>query len=63
MGRTLGVPVTVRHEGETEEYIEFRSVDGAMRDRFGFEPSIRFEDGLKKLHAFLEQEGRSVRAT
>ena len=27
MARTLGVDVTVRHEGETEEYIQFRSVD------------------------------------
>jgi UDP-glucose 4-epimerase len=56
MARTLGVDVTVRHEGETEEYIRFHSVDQAMRDRFGIAPAISFEDGLRRLVKFLEQE-------
>ena len=54
MGRVLNVPVTVRHEGTVPEYIEFRSVDGTMRDRFGITPSIAFDEGLRRLQAFFE---------
>lgn len=53
MARALGVEVTVRHAGEVPEYIEFRSVDRTMRERFGFTPRVAFEDGLRRLHAFL----------
>src|SRR4029077_20274059 len=56
MARTLGVVVTVRHEGETEEYIRFHSVDRAMRDQFGVAPAIDFDDGLRRLTAFFERE-------
>ncbi len=56
MARTLGVDVTIRHQGETEEYILFRSVDRAMRDRFGVAPAITFDDGLRRLAEFLERE-------
>jgi UDP-glucose 4-epimerase len=56
MARALGVDVAIRHEGKTEEFIQFRSVDSAMRDRFGFTPSIAFDDGLRRLAAFVEQE-------
>ena len=56
MARTLGVDVTVRHQGESEEYIRFHSVDTTMRDRFGFAPTIAFDDGLRRLAAFFEQE-------
>jgi len=56
MARTLGVEVVLRHQGETEEYIQFHSVDRAMRDRFGFAPSISFEDGVRRLAAFFERE-------
>jgi UDP-glucose 4-epimerase len=56
MARTLGVDVTVRHEGATEEYIEFRSVDRTMRDRFGVAPAISFDDGLRRLVDFFERE-------
>jgi nucleoside-diphosphate-sugar epimerase len=56
MARTLAVDVSVRHQGETEEYIQFRSVDSTMRDRFGFVPAIAFDDGLRRLAGFLEQE-------
>jgi hypothetical protein len=31
-------------------------VDTAMRDRFGFAPTIAFDDGLRRLVAFFEQE-------
>ena len=53
MARVLGVEVRVRHEGKTEEYITFRSVDRALRDRFGVVPSVTFEAGLERLHAFF----------
>ena len=55
MASTLGVDVTIRHEGTVAEYIEFRSADTAMRDRFGMAPTISFADGLERLSAFLSQ--------
>ena len=59
MARALGVDVAVRHQGETEEYIQFHSVDRAMRDRFAFAPKIPFEDGLRRLAEFFERERRA----
>jgi UDP-glucose 4-epimerase len=56
MARTLGVDVTVRHQGESEEYIRFHSADRTMRDRFGAVPSVSFDDGLRRLAAFFEKE-------
>jgi UDP-glucose 4-epimerase len=56
MARTLGVDVTIRHQGVTEEYIQFHSVDRAMRDQFGFAPSISFDAGLRRLVEFFERE-------
>ena len=53
MASTLGVEVTVKHEGTVAEYIEFRSADSTMRDRFAIAPTISFADGLKRLSAFL----------
>lgn len=56
MAATLGVEVSVRHEGQVAEYIQFHTVDAAMRERFGVTPAISFADGLTRLSAFL---GRS----
>ena len=56
MAKVLGVDVALRHQGETEEYIQLQSVDPTMRDRFGFAPSITFEDGVRRLAAFFEHE-------
>jgi hypothetical protein len=56
MARTLGVDVAVRHQGVTEEYIQFQSVDRAMRDQFGFAPSVSFDAGLSRLVEFFERE-------
>jgi UDP-glucose 4-epimerase len=53
MARVLGADVTIRHEGHTEEYIQFRSADTAMRDRFGIVPQVTFDDGVRRLHDFL----------
>ena len=59
MAKVLGVDLTIRHEGHTEEFIEFHSVDQTMRSRFGIEPSIAFEDGVRRLQQFL-LPGRAV---
>jgi UDP-glucose 4-epimerase len=56
MARALGVSLTIRHQGITEEYITFRTVDRTMRERFGFVPSISFEAGLARLAAFVARE-------
>jgi UDP-glucose 4-epimerase len=56
MARAIGVDVELRHQGETEEYIRFHSADPTMRDRFGFTPTILFEDGLRRLAGVLERE-------
>ena len=53
MARVVGVDVTVRHEGDVPEYIEFHSVDPTLRERFGFTPATDFEDGLSRLKNFL----------
>jgi len=57
MARVLDVDVTIKHQGHTEEYIQFHTVDPTMRQRFGVVPSISFEDGVRRLHAFLQKEG------
>jgi UDP-glucose 4-epimerase len=59
MAKVLGADLTIRHEGHTEEFIEFHSVDQTMRSRFGIEPSISFEDGVRRLQQFL-LPGRAV---
>jgi UDP-glucose 4-epimerase len=56
MARTLGVDVSIRHQGVTEEYIQFHSIDRAMSDRFGFAPTISFDDGVRRLVEFFERE-------
>jgi nucleoside-diphosphate-sugar epimerase len=61
MARNLGVTVTVRNEGHVPEYIEFRSTDASMRDRFGITPSISFDDGLARLRAFLDGRRPAIR--
>ena len=55
MAKVLGADVAIRHEGHTEEYIQFHTVDQTMRERFGVRPSISFEDGVRRLRQFLEQ--------
>ena len=56
MAKVLGADVTIRHEGHTEEYIQFHSVDQTMRERFGVTLSISFEDGVRRLHECLLKE-------
>jgi nucleoside-diphosphate-sugar epimerase len=59
MARVSGADVTIRHEGVVPEYIEFRSVDPAMRDRFGIVPRTSFSDGFARLKAFLDREAHA----
>jgi GDP-L-fucose synthase len=61
MARVLGAAVAIRHEGRTEEYIQFRSADTTMRDRFGIVPGVPFEDGVRRLHDFLARERSGAR--
>jgi UDP-glucose 4-epimerase len=56
MARVLDIEATLTHEGHTAEYIQFRSADRTMRERFGFTPSVSFEDGIRRLHEFLRHE-------
>ena len=51
MARVFEVDISVRHEGDVAEYIQFQSRDTAMRERFGVAPRISFEDGLRRLRA------------
>ena len=60
MARAVGVDVTVRHEGHVEEYIEFTSADDTMRTRFGFTPTIAFEDGISRLHRHIADCGLRI---
>lgn len=56
MARAVGVEIEIRHEGEVPEYIEFRSADTTMRERFGFAPAVSFPDGVRRLHEFFRHE-------
>ncbi len=63
MARTLGVDVSVRHQGVTEEYIQFHSIDRSMNDRFGFAPTLSFDAGLRRLVEFFERERHAAGGT
>ena len=58
MAEGLGVQVTIRHEGEVPEYIQFRSVDSTMRERFGVRPAVTFADGFRRFNEFFSRETR-----
>ena len=53
MAQVSGAEIEVRHEGHTEEFIEFRSVDRTMRERFGFAPATPLHEGLARLRDHL----------
>jgi UDP-glucose 4-epimerase len=64
MPRALGMGAmrpAIRHEGETQEYIRFKTSDRTMRERFAFAPSIGFDEGVKRLAAFLQLDRLAVR--
>jgi UDP-glucose 4-epimerase len=58
MVRLTGADIAVRRDGITEEYIEFRSADRTMADRFGFAPRISFDEGFTRLATFLAERER-----
>jgi nucleoside-diphosphate-sugar epimerase len=60
IARALDVPVTIRHEGDTAEYIRFRTADRTMRERFGVVPSISLDEGLQRLAAYLACDPHGV---
>jgi UDP-glucose 4-epimerase len=49
----FGVRAELSYEGTVPEYIEFHSVDEAMRARYGFTPQIKLSAGLQRFAAFL----------
>jgi UDP-glucose 4-epimerase len=53
MAQVSGAEIEVRHDGHTEEFIEFRSVDRTMRERFGFAPTTPLHEGLARLRDHL----------
>jgi UDP-glucose 4-epimerase len=59
MNGVTGGELLVSHQGHTEEYIRFRTVDDTMRARFGFAPKIPFEQGFARHYQSL----RSARGT
>jgi len=62
MAREAGDRIAIRFEGVTEEYIEFRSVDRTMAERYRFVPRIPFAAGFEKLRVFLaEHDNAAVR--
>jgi len=59
MARSLGTEVMIRHEGETAEYIRFRSTDTTMKDHFGVVPTVSFEDGFRRLKHFIDRQAHA----
>ena len=53
MAQVSGAAIGVRHDGHTEEFIEFRSVDRTMREQFGFAPTTPLHEGLARLRDHL----------
>jgi hypothetical protein len=60
LASSVGVDVTVRHDGAVPEYIELRSADPTMCDRFGFRPGTSFAAGIRRLNQFLAHSGDCV---
>jgi len=62
MARVAGSDIAIRHDGVTEEYIEFRSGDRRMADDYGFVPRISFAEGFDRLRHFVAtHDGAAVR--
>ena len=53
MAEACGVEVRIRHEGHVEEFIEFRSIDRTVAERFGFAPTVPLAEGLSRLRQHL----------
>jgi nucleoside-diphosphate-sugar epimerase len=53
MAAVAGSDIAIEYDGTTAEYIEFRSGDRTMAETFGVVPRISFEDGFRRLQAFV----------
>jgi UDP-glucose 4-epimerase len=53
MARVTGSGIAIRHDGVTEEYIEFRSGDRRMADEYGFVARTSFDQGFARLRDFV----------
>ncbi len=53
----FGLEADVRHAGSVPEYIEFRTADRTMEERYGFRPSVGLADGLRRLAGHLGAPG------
>jgi UDP-glucose 4-epimerase len=53
MAQACDVTISIVHEGQTDEFIEFRSADRTMRDQFSFMARTSLTDGLRRLRAHL----------
>jgi len=49
----FGLEAEITCAGSVPEYIEFRSGDHTMRERYGFAPVVSLEDGLRRLAIHL----------
>jgi nucleoside-diphosphate-sugar epimerase len=50
---TFGIEPRIVFEGAVPEYIEFRSVDPTMHERYAFRPEVPLAEGLRRLAAHL----------
>jgi nucleoside-diphosphate-sugar epimerase len=57
MARVTGSGIAIRLDGRTEEYIAFRSGDGAMAETYGFTPRVPFDEGFTRLRGFIATHG------
>lgn len=55
-GRRFGVEPEIEYVGEVPEYIEFRSSDRTMEERFGFRPAIGLDEGLERFRAWIASD-------
>jgi nucleoside-diphosphate-sugar epimerase len=55
MASAIDYDIAIDLDGATDEYIEFRSADRTLADRFGFVPRIAFDDGFRRLATFLAE--------
>lgn len=60
--KTFNRVASIKHEGSSAEYIDFRASGTDFRKIFGFKPEITLEVGLKKYMTFLKSEVPSARS-
>ena len=60
MVRITGSDMSIRRDGTTEEYIEFRSGDRRMADEFGITRQVTFDEGFERLRTFVSAHGSAA---